>query len=177
VLSDAEIVKRVRGGDVDAFGLLVKRYERSLLATILAKLEDVHAAEDTAQATAVQAFRRLDTLRDPAKFGPWLMQIARRQTVDALRSQRAAVKISLGDCDTRHVADRPDTDGLAEHEHLVDLVARLPRRDRVLIGLRYFDAHSMAEIATITGRPIGTVTKQISRAVARLRSWWDEENP
>jgi DNA-directed RNA polymerase specialized sigma24 family protein len=34
----------------------------------------------------------------------------------------------------------------------------------------------MAEIAAITSRPIGTVTKQLSRAIARLRSWWDKEH-
>ena len=46
----------------------------------------------------------------------------------------------------------------------------------MLIGLRYFDGLSMAEIASISGQPLGTVTKQLSRAIARLRSWYDEEN-
>ena len=47
--------------------------------------------------------------------------------------------------------------------------------ERLLIGLRYFDGHSMAEIAALSARPVGTVTKQLSRAVARLRAWWDKE--
>lgn len=49
-------------------------------------------------------------------------------------------------------------------------------RERVLVGLRYFDGYNTAEIAQITARPIGTVTKQLSRATRRLRSWWDKEN-
>jgi RNA polymerase sigma-70 factor, ECF subfamily len=52
----------------------------------------------------------------------------------------------------------------------------LPEREAMLIGLRYFDGHSMAEIATISEQPVGTVTKQLSRAIARLRSWYGEEN-
>ena len=63
-----------------------------------------------------------------------------------------------------------------ENEHLLTLVGRLPDHERVLVGLRFFDGHSLAEVATITGRPLGTVTKQLSRAIARLRAWSEKEN-
>ena len=127
------------------------------------------------QATLLLAFRRLATLRDADKFGPWLMQIARRQVVEAVRAHRIPVSLPPGDCDHNAVHDR-NLQTWMEHEYLLSLVARLPDHERVLIGHRYFDGHSMAEIAAITGRPLGTVTKQLSRAVARLRSWWDGED-
>ncbi len=175
VMSDAELVVCVRGGDVEAFGQLIERYERTLLAVALTELHDIHTAEDVTQATMLLAFRRLDTLRDAAKFGPWLMQIARRQVVEAVRARRIPVNIPLDDCEHNAVHD-PNIETWMENEHLLNLVARLPEHERVLIGHRYFDGHSMAEIAAITARPLGTVTKQLSRASARLRTWWEKED-
>ena len=173
--SDAELVARVRRGDVEAFGQLTERYERSLLAAVLVNVHDIQAAEDVTQETLLLAFRRLGTLRDEGKFGPWLMQIARRQVVEAIRTRRVPVAGRV-DNSERDMAQSDNCQIWIEHEYLLSLVAQLPDHERVLIGQRYFDGHSMAEIAAITSRPIGTVTKQLSRAIARLRSWWDEEN-
>jgi RNA polymerase sigma-70 factor (ECF subfamily) len=145
------------------------------LAAVLAHVHDVQAAEDVVQETLLLAFRRLKTLRDEDKFGPWLMQIARRQVVEAIRARRVPVAVRV-DNSEHDVAQDDNSQIWIEHEYLLTLVAQLPDHERVLIGQRYFDGHSMAEIAAITSRPIGTVTKQLSRAIARLRLWWDKEN-
>ncbi len=71
-VSDAEWVARVRQGDVEAFGPLAERYEKTLLAVALAHLRDIHTAEDVVQAALLRAYQRLNTLRDDTKFGPWL---------------------------------------------------------------------------------------------------------
>ncbi len=175
MVPDAQLVDRVRHGDVEAFGRLAERYERSLLAIALAKLRDLHEAEDVVQETLLVAFRRLGTLREESKFGPWLMQIARSQVVEAVRARRVPASIPLNGPD-HHEGDDGNTQMTIENEHLLGLVARLPQHERMLIGLRYFDGHSMAEIATISARPLGSVTKQLSRAIARLRSWYDKES-
>ena len=175
MVSDAQLVASVRLGDVEAFGQLAERYERSLLAIALAKARDFHEAEDIVQTTLLVAFRRLGTLHDECKFGPWLMQIARRQLVEAFRTRRIPAALPLND----HLYEKGDDASARftiENEHLLSLVARLPEREGMLISLRYFDGHSMAEIASISAQPLGTVTKQLSRAIARLRSWYDEEN-
>ena len=48
-------------------------------------------------------------------------------------------------------------------------VAALPEHQRLVVALRYFDGHSVAEVAALAGRPVGTVTKQLSRALERLK--------
>ena len=53
-------------------------------------------------------------------------------------------------------------------------MAGLPEREQRLLMLRHFGGHSIAEIAAMVGRPIGTVTKQISRGYARLRERFAE---
>ena len=158
------------------FGQLAERYERTLLAIALAKLHDMHTAEDVVQATLLVAFRRLNLLRDAAKFGPWLIRIAQRQAVDAYRTRRSPLTVPLDESECEPSGDA-STPVWVDDQTLLRQVARLPVRERMLVGLRYFDGHSMAEIAAITGRSTNTVTKQLSRAVARLRSWFDKENP
>lgn len=170
-MSDADLVCRVRQGDAEAFGTLVRRYERSVRALVLSQLRDLDRADDAAQATFVLAYRRLATLRDAGRFGPWLMQIARRQVVEAVRARRIAVPIP-----SDLATENPAATAWVEHEHLLRLVDRLPADERWLIGLRYFDNLSHSEIAEISGRPLGSVTKQLSRAIARLRGWYEQEN-
>ena len=172
--SDAELVQRVRSGDIEAFGPLFERYERTLLAVALARLQDFHAAEDVVQAAGLRAFQQLHTLRKPGHFGAWLIRITRSQAVDAVRARRARVPVGMGESDDETPANPHQLDWI-DKDHLLQLVARLSDDQRALIGLRYFDGHSMADIAASTGRPVGTITKQLSRAVARLRSWWDRE--
>jgi RNA polymerase sigma-70 factor (ECF subfamily) len=175
LVPDTELVAHARLGDLEAFGQLVERYERSLLAIALAKVRNFHEAEDIAQATLLLAFRRLGALRDDSKFAPWLMQIARRQVAETVRARGIPASIPANGPE-EHSVDDSDKHSKIEHEHLLTLVARLPEHEGMLIGLRYFDGHTMAEIAAISARPLGTVTKQLSRAIARLRSWYDKEN-
>jgi RNA polymerase sigma factor (sigma-70 family) len=59
---------------------------------------------------------------------------------------------------------------LSEFADILPLIDQLPAHEQEVIRLRYLSDLAFEEIASITGRPVGTVTKQISRAVARLRS-------
>jgi RNA polymerase sigma-70 factor (ECF subfamily) len=174
VLSDSELVNQARRGDLESFGALCRRYERSILALAMAKLRDVHAAQDVVQMTLLAGFQRLSTLADASKFGPWILQIARRQVVESGRKRQMSVAIPGGHA-TPTAASEPAT-GWVETEHLMNLIERLPEHERVLIGLRFFDGHSLAEIAEIMARPLGTVSKQLSRATARLRAWLEKED-
>lgn len=173
--SDADLVDRVRRGDIEAFSRLSERYEKTVLAAALCKTRDIHTAEDVVQETLLLAFRRLDTLRDPSKFGPWLMQIVRRQLIEAFRKRPVPTMLPL-DGPERVQHDDAPIDTWIEHDHMLTLVARLPDHEAVLIGLRYFDGQSVADVAAIVARPVGTVTKQLSRAIARLRAWYDQGN-
>ena len=165
--SDAELVKAIVGGNVEAFGDLVRRHERAARAVAAATLRDHHAAEDVAQEAFVTAYSKLDSLRNPAAFGSWLLRIARHKALrEARRSSRAA---PLQEADR---GELPSDDGHSgeNHQRLLDAVMRLPRSQRQVVMLRYFDERSVREVAEVTGRPLGTVTKKLSRACRRLRA-------
>lgn len=174
VETDAKLVRRARQGDLDAFGTLAERYERALLALALAKLHDIHAAEDVVQTTLLLSFRRLHSLRDDSKFGPWTCAIARAQVADVLRSRRIPVRSQVGGDEIESTVE-PASQRWIEHQHLLSLITRLPDADQILIGQRFFDGLSLADIAVAAGRPIGSITKQLSRAIARLRLFCETE--
>jgi RNA polymerase sigma-70 factor (ECF subfamily) len=168
--SDVEIIRQVRQGNRQAYGALVERYERLVRATAMRLTRDRHAAEDVAQEAFVAGLRQLDSLRDPAKFAGWLLTITARV---AAKAGRRRVQVTAGDLDAL-ASDRAEP--LSEESHaLMQLVERLPVHERVVVALRYLDGHDMQQIAGITGRPIGTVTKQLSRACHRLRTWLQSE--
>ena len=81
---DAEIVTAVLRGDRKVFASLVTRYERAVWATSWRVLRDDHAASDAAQEAFFQAFQRLGELRQPSLFGVWLLQIARRESMEMI---------------------------------------------------------------------------------------------
>ena len=175
MVPDAQLVDRVRHGDVEAFGRLAERYERSLLAIALAKVRNLHEAEDVVQETLLVAFRRLGTLREESKFGPWLMQIARSQVVEAVRARRVPASIPLNGPD-HHQGDDGNTQMTIENEHLLGLVARLPQHERHVDRAAVFRRTQHGRDCNHLRRPLGSVTKQLSRAIARLRSWYDKES-
>jgi len=162
VESDADLVAATLAGDAAAFGRLVGRYQRSAHAACWAVLRDSHLAADAAQEAFLAAYRSLATLRDPAAFGGWLTTIARNRAVRAgrrvARESPLPPTLAGGQC-----ADPgPDAD-------LLRAIAALPEHERAVLTLRYFEHHDVAEIAAVLGRPVGTVTKQLSRAHDRLR--------
>jgi RNA polymerase sigma-70 factor (ECF subfamily) len=78
-MSDREIdlllVERVRGGDKQAFGLLVDKYRRKLLRLLSRMVRDPDEIEDIAQETFIKAYRALPQFRGDAAFYTWLYRI------------------------------------------------------------------------------------------------------
>jgi RNA polymerase sigma-70 factor, ECF subfamily len=164
--SDAELVELVLGGDRALFAVLVGRYERAVLGTALAVLRDFQAAEDTAQETFVAAYEKLGNLRDSSRFAAWVLRIARHRAIKALR-KRSKMRRSATPLDEIPAGSRGQfDDGMGE---LLRAIGRLPERQRRTVLHRYFDGLGVRQIAQATGSPIGTVTKDLSRAYARLR--------
>ena len=174
--SDAQIVERVRRGDAAAYGTLVERYERAALAAALPVLRDVHAAQDVVQDVFVLCFTKLASLRDGSRFGPWLLKTVGREAVHASRRSRR-MRIERSDVgDDVHASSDDDRLLSDERERLLRCVQALPAHERAAVSLRYFEGHGVNDIARITGSAVGTITKQLSRAIQRLREQLTRNN-
>jgi RNA polymerase sigma-70 factor (ECF subfamily) len=169
----AELVRASQAGEKCAFAELVRRYERSAMATAYTAIGDFHMAQDAAQDGFVVAYQRLDGLRDPDAFGPWLLKIVRRRANELGKKAAGLPTTPTNDL----VASDAMKDWIAQFDEVVQQVDRLPEHERDVVMLRYFDGHSVIDVARLTARPVGTVTKQISRALERLRTWLVEISP
>ena len=140
-----------------------------MAATITAHavLGDFHLSQDAAQEAFVAAYRKLAELRDAASFGPWLLKIARRRALRIKRGRRDA-RVGIENIDCAATAAR---DWIEPFENVVQQMARLPEHERIVTVMRYLEGRSVKEIAESTGKPVGTITKQLSRAIDRLRGW------
>lgn len=83
--ADRELVARAKAGSMEAFELLVVRYEGRLLRFVRTRLGRDTDAEDIVQETLVKAYRALPRFRDGAEPGPWLFAIARNGMISHLR--------------------------------------------------------------------------------------------
>ncbi|HEY4308228.1 MAG TPA: sigma-70 family RNA polymerase sigma factor [Pirellulales bacterium] len=165
--STEELVQAVLAGETPAFEALVRLYERAATLTAFAILHDFHAAQDVAQEAFLIAYEKLPQLRDLSSFGGWVLQITRRQASAAGRKTGSNLPTTeLTDAIPAHAAE-----WIEPYRALVEHLGRLPEQEHVVMVLRHVEGRSVQEIATTLGRPVGTVTKQLSRAVERLRSW------
>ncbi len=162
----AELIARSQSGDEGAFAELVRRFERAVVVTTWAVLGDFHAAQDAGQETFLIAYKNLAKLQTAEAFPSWLLQIAKREAIRA--ASRPKESASSDPASLEATGEPAWADAYAG---VVEKLGRLSEHERTLVVLRYVNGHSMAEIAEMTGRPIGSVTKQLSRAIARLRKW------
>ena len=168
MLADAVLIRATLDGDVSAFGTLVARYERSLCAIARAILHDRQLAEDAVQDVFLAAYQALPKLQNPNSFGSWLGTIARRRAHEL--AQQKPQLAALGDSIIPDHAAPSDSCRLPfDQERLLAALLSLPENERHALMLRHFEGQEAAAIAQITGESVGTITKRISRAHARLR--------
>src|SRR5260370_26661337 len=108
---DAEVVARVLGGDAEAFSLIVRRYEASLLRFAARMLGSNGDAEDAVAESFVRAYRHLASCREPARLRTWLYRIVANRCKSHL-ARRPRADISLDDAPP--VADPADNEAALE---------------------------------------------------------------
>jgi RNA polymerase sigma-70 factor (ECF subfamily) len=167
---DADLVHAVLTGHQSAYAELVARYERSVRAIAYNILRDRHTAEDAAQDAFVAAYQSLPSLRNPASFRPYLFKITTRHARHLSRARRPTVPLSL----TSDPA-MPDLPLPPDHTRLLAALNRLSTPERDLILLHHFDGHDTPTCSRLLNRPIGTLTKQLSRIYTRLRERLQED--
>ena len=176
--SEAVLLTRACGGDLDAYDQLVRLHQQLAFRTALVLTRNAADAEDAAQEAFVKAWRALPRYDRERPFRPWLLAIvanearnrrrsAGRRDLLAVRAGREPAGVGVG------AAPASPESGLLVGERDAALAAaleRLDERDRQVIACRYLLELSEAETAAALGCRAGTVKSRLSRALARLRA-------
>src|SRR3990172_7891757 len=87
--SDAEVVARVRGGDREAFGWLVRRYQGRAWRLAVRVVRDEELARDIVQESFLKAYRSLDRFEGRSGFYTWFYRMVMNLCIDSKRRDRS----------------------------------------------------------------------------------------
>ena len=176
---EAAIVRKVLGGDANAFETLVLEYEKNVYNIALRMTGNSEDAADMTQEAFIKAYNSLQSFRGDSKFSVWLYRIVSNVCLDFLRSKnrRPTVSLSVEDDDGEDaqldVADESRSrERLLDRKLTRDSVRRgldsLPPDYRQILLLREIQGLSYDEIAQALSLEVGTVKSRIFRARKRL---------
>lgn len=169
--SDAFLVARVRRGDRAAAEVLAQRWLRACRAVALAVTRDEADADDVCQDAFVTAIQRIEDCRQPDRFGPWLLQIARNRAHDQLRARARPVlslegmEIVSPDASPQREAERGDA-----RTRMLAALGELPQERREVLLLHDLEGWTHREIAERMGLPPGTVRSHLHHARKAMRT-------
>jgi RNA polymerase sigma-70 factor (ECF subfamily) len=173
-MTDAEAVRRVLDGDVDAFATLVDRYYDRCARFAVRMLGNRDDAEDALQATFLRAYRALDRYQDRDKFSAWLYRIlvnqcrslaARRSHRDRVFVREEAVLLNTPDESPRWSSESA--------EWVQRVLAELDPLLREAFLLKYLEELSYEEMSALTGVGVSALKMRVKRACDRLRDRWE----
>ena len=173
-MSDATLVEAVRHGDAAAFAELYSTHVRAVTTVVRANVHDRDGIADVVQEVFLRALERLDSLREPDRFRPWLLSIARHSAVD---ERRRGGRVTVTSDDDHGMDDLASADmGPEERTELGELsalvngsVAGLSRRDATALALVIHLGYTPTQVAAALRVTAGAAKVILHRARNRLR--------
>jgi len=177
-LTDEQLVELAVGNDPDAFGVIVRRWERKIFALCFGMLTREDDARDAAQETFIAAYRNISRFRGEAKVSSWLHRIAVNQCLTTKRRKKTRSEEYMDDetneQDRVFVASAAHSPGniteQAERLRVVrQAVGSLPTDLRQVIVMKEFEEMTFQEISDTLELPLSTVKSRLYTALKQLR--------
>jgi len=174
--TDEQIVEEARAGDRNAFGEIVRRWERRIFALSYGMLGSVEDARDATQETFFAAYRNLQNFRGEARVSSWLHRIAINQCISRTRRTKARPEIELESVlenSEPQLATHESPASSAERDEQAQAVhgaiASLPLELRQIVLMKEFEEMTFQEIAVALDVPLSTVKSRLYTALKQLR--------
>jgi RNA polymerase sigma-70 factor (ECF subfamily) len=183
-MNDAELVELARAGDLDAYGILIRRHHAPVAGLCRSLLENRPDAEDAAQEIFLKAYRSLHGFKGDSQFSTWLYRITMNHCLNIRRRAVRGRTVSLDALiqNRGELAGEPlqgsklSADMIEDAELAEEHIARLPEtyRDALILraqGLRY------RQIAQTLGCSVDAVKARLRRARSNLAEKMRHQNP
>jgi len=180
--SDRELVERAKGGDADAFGLLVRRHQKRIFRLAVHLTRAGADAEDVTQETFVRAYQALSRFDGRSEPFTWLYRIAVNLSLNQIRSRKTRSSTSIDD-DPRVLSllseTRPSLSGdpaAARDQRkvaaaLIEGIDALSETLRTTLVLVCIDGTSHEEASKILGCPAGAIAWRVHEARRKLKAF------
>ena len=175
--SDEQIVERALTGDAEAFGEIVKRWERRIFALAFGMLGREEDARDATQETFLAAFRNLRGFRGEAKVSSWLHRIAVNQCITRQRRAKVRNESALETEEEKNASSFAApirysparvVEGWETTEAVRLAVKTLPVELRQVVVMKEFEELTFKEIADALELPLSTVKSRLYTALKQL---------
>jgi RNA polymerase sigma-70 factor, ECF subfamily len=176
--SDEIIVERALTGDAEAFGEIVRRWERRIFALTYGMLGREEDARDATQETFLAAFRNLRGFRGEAKVSSWLHRIAVNQCISRQRRSKVRSEAALEDEQEKHAGSFVTSvsysparvaEGRQETFAVRRAINSLPIELRQIVVMKEFEELTFREIADALDLPLSTVKSRLYTALKQLQ--------
>ena len=175
--SDEVIVERALTGDAEAFGELVRRWERRIFALTYGMLGREEDARDATQETFLAAFRNLRGFRGEAKVSSWLHRIAVNQCISRQRRSKVRSESALEDEEATNAASFVTpwssparvAEGRQETAAVRRAINSLPVELRQVVVMKEFEELTFREISEALDLPLSTVKSRLYTAFKQLQ--------
>jgi RNA polymerase sigma-70 factor (ECF subfamily) len=165
-VDDRDLVLRARRGEVDAYNVLVSRWERRVFNYLLRIVNDRQDSEDLSQEVFLKAYLSLKKLDEPSRFAPWLFRIAHNEAFSLMRRRRPEAEAEPEATGQLTVSRMyPQELSLA----VAAAMARLPAEQREAVLLKVYQGFKFEEMAEILECPVSTVKSRLYTALDRLK--------
>jgi RNA polymerase sigma factor (sigma-70 family) len=168
-VEDASVlIASVAAGDEIAFASIVRLFHEDMRRVCVVVFNDDGIAEDAVAAAWSIAWRKLGSLRDPARLRPWLVSVAVNEARQLLRARkrRSLIEVSVIDIDEPRGGHDPGS--TINSIDLRNALSRLDPNDRALLAMRYMAGFDATEIAFATGRSPSGTRARLARLLQRL---------
>jgi RNA polymerase sigma-70 factor (ECF subfamily) len=166
-VEDRDLVAKARRGNVDAYNVLISRWEKRVYNYLLRLVRDREDALDLTQEALLKGYQNLVKLDDASRFGPWLFRIAHNQAFSMLRRHRPEAGAE----------PLPETDGRTRRMFPIELtlavdgaLARLTEDQREAVILKIYEGFKFEEMAEILSAPVSTVKSRLYTALDLLKN-------
>jgi RNA polymerase sigma-70 factor (ECF subfamily) len=177
-LTDEELVELAVGDEPDAFGEIVRRWERKIFALCFGMLGREDEAGDAAQETFIAAYKNLSKFRGEARVSSWLHRIAVNQCLTTKRRKKTRAEDFIDDEDgseerTFVAGLNYSPAGTAEKGERLTIVRQavkaLPTELRQVVVMKEFEEMTFQEISDTLEIPLSTVKSRLYTALKQLK--------
>ena len=169
-VEDSDLIARVRKGDVEAYNLLVSRWEKRVFNYLLRITGSPDDALDLSQDAFLKAYQNIGKLDDPARFGPWLYRIAHNEAYSTFRKRRPETAL-LDSSEAAGVERRPAPGfSLDLSLAVTSALDRLSPEQREAVVLKIYEGFKFEEMAEVIGCPVSTVKSRLYTALDLLKA-------
>lgn len=179
-LTDSELVVYVIEKDKEAYGEIVKRYEKKLLRYADYLLQNKHKAEDVVQEAFIKAYVNLKSFDTKRKFSSWIYRIVHNEAINKIKKEKGKISLEANEWIKEVFDSGEDIQADYEKEETANMVRscldKLSVKYRSPLTLFYLEDRTYEEIGDILKMPTSSVGTRIRRGRKKLAEICKEKN-